>query len=162
MRIASNLRFAMRFSPLKHDSQKKRGFSLGALKRFARIRRFASEGREWGVGSVVVEPAFLGRPDFQSRGPKTLILAGFRAIWGKYLGCPTRRANDRGSNAPFPSDRFADSRESGHLRLCCPCPPRGPENPRNSSRSESRLRGVPESRSKVGQKYRNLCTFDLF
>ena len=30
-----------------------------------------SEGREWGVGSVVVESAVLGRPDFHSRGPKT-------------------------------------------------------------------------------------------
>ena len=33
-----------------------------------------SEGREWGVGSVLVDSAFLGRPDFQSSGPKTLIL----------------------------------------------------------------------------------------
>ena len=49
-----------------------------------------SEGREWGVGSVVVESAFLGRPDFQSRGPKTLILKGFGAIWGKNLGRPKR------------------------------------------------------------------------
>ena len=60
-----------------------------------------SEGREWGVGSVVVESAFLGHPDFQSRGPETLILKGFGAIWGKNLGRPKRRSNDHGSNAPF-------------------------------------------------------------
>ena len=43
---------------------------------------------------------FLGRPDFQSRGPKTLILMGFGAIRGKNLGRPKRRSNDHGSNAP--------------------------------------------------------------
>ena len=32
-----------------------------------------SEGQEWGVGSVVVDFAFLGRPDFPSRGPQTLL-----------------------------------------------------------------------------------------
>ena len=32
---------------------------------------------------------------------KTLILKGFGAIWGKYLGPPKRRSNDHGSNAPF-------------------------------------------------------------
>ena len=31
-----------------------------------------SEGQEWGFGSVVVESAFVGCPDFQSRGPETL------------------------------------------------------------------------------------------
>ena len=41
-----------------------------------------------GVGSAVVEFAFLGRPDFQSRGPQILILKGFGALWGKNLGRP--------------------------------------------------------------------------
>ena len=59
-----------------------------------------TEGREWGVGAVVVESAFLGHPAFHSRGPKTFILKGFGAIWGKNLGRPNRRSND-GSNAPF-------------------------------------------------------------
>ena len=40
------------------------------------IKEVLSEGREWGGGSVVVESAFLGRPDFQSSGPQTLILKG--------------------------------------------------------------------------------------
>ena len=60
-----------------------------------------SKGRQWGVGSVVVESAFLGHPDFQCRGPKTLILKDFGAIWGKHLGCPKRRSNDHGSNSSF-------------------------------------------------------------
>ena len=60
-----------------------------------------TEGREWGVGSIVVESAFLWRPNFQSKGPKTLVLKGFGAIWGEYLGRPKRRSNDHGSNAPF-------------------------------------------------------------
>ena len=47
-----------------------------------------SEGRTWGVGSVVVESAFLGRPDFQSKAPKPLFLKGFAAIWGKNQGAP--------------------------------------------------------------------------
>ena len=40
----------------------------------------ALEGREWGVGSVVLESVFLGRTDFQSRGPKTLSLKTFGVI----------------------------------------------------------------------------------
>ena len=60
-------------------------FSLGDVWEFSYC---ISEGREWGVGSVVVESAFLGRPDVQSRGPKTLILKGFGAIWGKKSGVP--------------------------------------------------------------------------
>ena len=39
-RVTSNLQFAF-FSALKRDSQKKRGFNSGTLKRFARIRRIA-------------------------------------------------------------------------------------------------------------------------
>ena len=48
------------------------------------------------------------------------------------------------------------------LGLCCPCPPRGPENPRNSSRSKVGPKvGFFGGSRKVGQKYRNSCTFDL-
>ena len=47
-----------------------------------------SEGRKWGVGSVVVESAFLGRPDFQSRRLQTHILKGFDAILGQKSGAP--------------------------------------------------------------------------
>ena len=61
----------------------------------------------WGVGSVVVESAFLGRPDFQSRGPQTLILKGFGAIWGKHRGRP--------KNAdPTTTDPTPHSRPSEH------------------------------------------------
>ena len=31
----------------------------------------SSGGREWGVGSVVVGSAFLGRPDFGFRAPES-------------------------------------------------------------------------------------------
>ena len=34
-------------------------------------------GPRMGVGSVVVASAFLGAPDFQSRGPRALVLKGF-------------------------------------------------------------------------------------
>ena len=47
-----------------------------------------SEGREWGVGSVVVESAFLGRPDFQSRGPQNPCFEGFRSDLGQKSGAP--------------------------------------------------------------------------
>ena len=48
-----------------------------------------SEGREWGVGSVVVESAFLGCPDFQSRGPKApSYFEGFRSDMGQESGAP--------------------------------------------------------------------------
>ena len=56
-----------------------------------------SEGREWGVGSVVVRFGVLGRPDFQPRGPrlgsfvslivaekKALFLDGVVSIQGNY------------------------------------------------------------------------------
>ena len=49
-----------------------------------------------------------------------------------------------------------------HLE-CCPCPPRSPEDPRNSSRSKVGpkvgLRAVPEIWSKVGQSTQNSWTF---
>ena len=59
-----------------------------AMRRTKESNRSKSEGRKWGVGSVVVESAFLGRPDFQSRGPQTLILKGFGAILGPKSGAP--------------------------------------------------------------------------
>ena len=53
-------------------------------------------------------------------------------------------------------------RNSRASALRCPCPPRGPQIPENSSRSKLGPKvgfgGVRESRSKVGQKYTN---FDL-
>ena len=38
--------------------------------------------------------AFLGRPDFQSRGPKLLILKGFGAF-GRKIGAPQKRENQQ-------------------------------------------------------------------
>ena len=43
-----------------------------------------------GVGSVVVELAFLGRPDFQSRGPKIVVLKGLGTS-GRKIGAPQKR-----------------------------------------------------------------------
>ena len=63
------------------------------------IRTFPE--KKWEIGFVVFETAFWGRPGFQSRGPKILILKGLGAIWGKNLGHPKRRSSDHGSNAPF-------------------------------------------------------------
>ena len=60
--------------------------------------RIGWEGRESGVGFVVVESAFWA-PRFSVQRPKTLILKGFGAISGKNLGRPKRRSNDHGSNA---------------------------------------------------------------
>ena len=67
---------------------------------------FGSEGLEWGVGSVVVESAFWGRPDFQSRGLKTLTLKGFGAIWGKNLGRPKNA--DPTTTDPTPHSKPSD------------------------------------------------------
>ena len=46
-----------------------------------------SDGREWGVGSVVVESAFLGRPDFSPKGPNPCF-EGFRSDVGQKSGAP--------------------------------------------------------------------------
>ena len=43
-------------------------------------RRLWSEGRKWG--------AFLGRPDFQSRGPQIPIFKGFGDLWTENRGAP--------------------------------------------------------------------------
>ena len=50
------------------------------------------EGREWGVGPVVVDFRVSGGPDFQSRGSKILILKGFGAS-GRKIGAPQKREN---------------------------------------------------------------------
>ena len=50
-----------------------------------------SEGREWGVGSVLVGfRVFLGRPDFPSTGPKT-ILNKYCGASGLQSGAPQKR-----------------------------------------------------------------------
>ena len=46
-----------------------------------------SEGRGWALDLSSLDlHAFLGRPDFGSRGPQILILKGFGATWCKNLG----------------------------------------------------------------------------
>ena len=47
--------------------------------------KLLSKGRKWGVRSVV---AFLGRPDFQSRGPPIPIFEGFGDLWMENRGAP--------------------------------------------------------------------------
>ena len=54
-----------------------------------------------GCCSVVVAHALLGRPDFQPKDCKTLLLKVFRVIWSKNLGRPKRRSKDHGYNTPF-------------------------------------------------------------
>ena len=49
---------------------------------------FDSEGGEWGVGSVVVESAFSGRPDFQSRAAQNPYFEGFGGDLGQKSGAP--------------------------------------------------------------------------
>ena len=70
-----------------------------------RQNRPLSEGREWGVRSMVVESAFLGRPGLK-KGPKTLVLKGFGAIWGKDLGRPKNA--DPATTDPMPHSRPSD------------------------------------------------------
>ena len=49
-----------------------------------------SEGQEWGLDPSWLDFAFLGRPGFQSRGPKILILKGFGTS-GRKIGAPENR-----------------------------------------------------------------------
>ena len=60
-----------------------------------------SEGREWGVGSVVVGSAFGAPQIFAPNRYQTLQIRLFGAS-GLKIGAPQkRRLNDHGSNAPF-------------------------------------------------------------
>ena len=60
-----------------------------------------SEGREWGVGSVVVGSAYGAPQMFAPNRFETLQNKGFGAS-GLEIGAPQkRRFNDHGSNAPF-------------------------------------------------------------
>ena len=60
-----------------------------------------SEGREWGVGSVVVGSVFGAPQIFAPNRSETLQDEGFGAS-GLKIGVPQkRRLNDHGSNAPF-------------------------------------------------------------
>ena len=60
-----------------------------------------SEGRRWGVGSVVVGSAFGAPQIFAPNRSETLQNQGFGAS-GLKIGAPQkRRFNDHGSNAPF-------------------------------------------------------------
>ena len=60
-----------------------------------------SEGREWGVGSVVVGSAYGAPQIFAPNRSETLQNKGFGAP-GLKIGAPQkRRSNDHGSNAPF-------------------------------------------------------------
>ena len=80
------------------------------------LKFLKSEGRKWGVGSVVVESAFLGRPDFQSRGPKTLILKVSERFGANIWGAPNA---DPTTTDPTPHVRPSDERcpKSGSLGL---------------------------------------------
>ena len=46
------------------------------------------EGREWGVGSVVVGSAFLGAPRFSAQRPQNPYFEGFRSDVGQKSGAP--------------------------------------------------------------------------
>ena len=68
-----------------------------------RTMKTESEGREWGVGSVVVECAFLGHPDFQSRGPpKPLFWRVSERFGAKIWGAPNA---DPTTTDPTPHSR---------------------------------------------------------
>ena len=58
-----------------------------------------SEGREWGVGSVVVGSAFGWPQIFVPNGSETLQRVLGR--WTENWGAPKRRFNDHGANTPF-------------------------------------------------------------
>ena len=50
----------------------------------------AQRAKHGGVDPSWLDLAFLGRPDFQSRGPKILILKGFGTS-GRKFGAPQKR-----------------------------------------------------------------------
>ena len=62
---------------------------------------FGLSGPRMGVGSVVVESAFLGRPDFQSTGPKTPYFEGFRSNLGQKSGAPQTQIQRRRIQHPI-------------------------------------------------------------
>ena len=63
---------------------------------------FPSQRAENGALDVLSLDLHFGAPDFQSRGPKTLILKGFIiAIWGKILGRPKMQIQRRRIQCPI-------------------------------------------------------------
>ena len=77
------------------------GIALRIARATKIANRLLSEGREWGIGSVVVGSAFGAPQMFAPNRSETLQNEGFRASELK-IGAPQkRRFNDHGSNAPF-------------------------------------------------------------
>ena len=62
---------------------------------------FSSEGREWGVGRILVGSAFGAPQIFTPNRSETLSNEGFGASGLKIGALQKRRFNDHGSNAPF-------------------------------------------------------------
>ena len=77
------------------------------------IVNLKSEGRKWGVRSVMVGfGAFLGRPDFQSRGPQIPI---FKRVLGPLDGKSGRPKNAN----PATTDPTPHLHPSEQLKLSC-------------------------------------------
>ena len=86
---------------------------------------------------------------------------GKRGLLGGLLGAVPFLWFSKETGSTLPGT-FGDLGVLSPVALCCPCPARGPKPPENSS-SWPKVgpkvgSGVP---LQVGQKYRNLCTFDL-
>ena len=63
---------------------------------------FLQDFREWGLDPSWLIFAFLGRPDFQSRGPKMLISKGLLGPQdGKSVRPENAKISHDGSNPPF-------------------------------------------------------------
>ena len=72
-----------------------------------------SEGREWGVGSVVLGSAFLLCPDFHTRCPKFLFWKGFERLRAEVWGVPKA---DPATTDPTPLSRPSEHRRTAQRR----------------------------------------------
>ena len=75
-------------------------------------RSSKSEGREWGVGSVVVGFGVFGAPRFSVQRPKNACFKGFWYLWTENRGAP-KMPNP---TATDPTPHSHDSRPSDFLR----------------------------------------------
>ena len=64
--------------------------------------RIQSEGREWGVGSVVLDFRVFGAPQFSVQSPQNTYFKGFWGLWTENRGAPKTRKSSTTDPTPHP------------------------------------------------------------